>query len=245
MIFHTPGTKFDYIQNILINGTNLERVQNFNFLGLTINENLSWKPHEDKIANKISKYSGILSRLKNFLPPHILKTIYCSIVQSNLNYALLAWGYNCNRLAKLQKKIIRIISSKKYNAHTEPLFKTMGLLKLTDMLNHNALKFIYKLKNKKVPAYFEDFKIVTQKDIHGRDTRQNQLVPINVPRTVLQENCLRNYLPELINSTPVYTLDKITTHSFKGFSEYAKFRFIENYSYVCSIRDCYVCNHSV
>ena len=95
MIFHTPGTKFDYNPQIQINGKILERVQNFDFLGLTINENLSWKPHEDKIANKLSKYSGILSRLKHYLPPNILKTIYCSIIQSNLNYAILAWGYNC------------------------------------------------------------------------------------------------------------------------------------------------------
>ena len=105
MIFHTPRTKINYNPNISINGISLERVKDFNFLGLTINENLSWKPHEDKIANKISKYSGILSRLKHFLPLHILKTIYCSIIQSNLNYSLLAWGYSCNRLIKLKKKL--------------------------------------------------------------------------------------------------------------------------------------------
>ena len=69
MIFHTRGTRLDYIPKIAINGTSIERVHNFNFLGLTINENLSWKPHVDKIANKISKYSGILARLKHFYLP--------------------------------------------------------------------------------------------------------------------------------------------------------------------------------
>ena len=242
MIFHTPGTKFDYMPNVSINGIHLERVQNFNFLGLTINENLSWKPHEDKIANKISKYSGVLSRLKHFLPPMILKTIYCSIIQSNLNYSLLAWGYSCNRLMKLQKKIIRIITLSKFNAHTEPLFKKMGLLKITDMMKQNALKFLYKLKNNKVPAYFENFNILTQKEIHGRDTRHNQLVPSVVTRTVLQQNCLRNYLPGVINTTPLNVLDKVSTHSYKGFSNYAKLKLIENYSNECSIENCYICN---
>ena len=154
MLFHTQGTKLNYIPKIFINGTIIERVQNFNFLGLTINENLSWKPHVDKIANKISKYSGILSRLKHFLPSHILKTIYCSIIQSNLNYSILNWGFDCNRLVTLQKKIIRIICSSKYNAHTEPLFKKMGLLNIKDMMKHNTLKFYYKLKKTESSGVF-------------------------------------------------------------------------------------------
>ena len=142
MLFHTKGTQFSYIPKIYINNVEIEKVENFNFLGLTINENMSWKPHMDKIANKISKYSGILSRLKHFLPPQILKTIYCSIIQSNLNYSILAWGYDCDRLIKLQKKVIRIITSSRYNAHTQPLFKSLGLLTLEDMLKQNSLIFI-------------------------------------------------------------------------------------------------------
>ncbi len=53
MIFHTPRkrlTQCNYIEN-----TNVDRVYEFNFLGLTINENLNWKSHIDKITNKISK----------------------------------------------------------------------------------------------------------------------------------------------------------------------------------------------
>ena len=242
MLFHTKGTKFDYIPKIVINGTDIERVTNFNFLGLTINEKLSWKPHIDKIANKISKYSGVLCRLKNFLPPHILKTIYCSIIQSNLNYALLAWGFDCNRLIKLQKKIIRIISSsKKYNAHTEPLFKKLGLLKIEDMMKHNILKFYYKLKKNKVPAYFENYQVSNLEDIHELDTRFNQLFPANATRTHIQDKCLRNYLPEILNDTPIIILEKASTHSYKGFSDYAKLKYIEKYSNTCHIQNCYVC----
>ena len=113
----------------------------------------------------------------------------------------MAWGFDCNRLVKLQKKIIRIISCSKYNAHTEPIFKSLGLLKLSDMLKHNVLKFYWKLKNEKVPIYYKDFKILTQESIHGRDTRYNYLIPLNITRIGLQQKCLRNYQPEIINST--------------------------------------------
>ena len=130
----------------------------------------------------------------------------------------------------------------KYNAHSEPLFKRLGLLTITDMLKHNALKFYYKLKNKRVPAYFKNFRILTQEEIHGRNTRHNQLISLNVPRTNLQQRCLRNYLPEVLNSTPSNITDKVSTHIYKAFSEYAKLKFVEIYSSTCNIQNCYVCN---
>ena len=146
MLFHSPNTKIQFDPKLVINNIEIERVKNFNFLGLNINENLCWKSHIDKITLKISKSGGIINRLKQFLPIDILRIIYCSTVQSNIIYSLLAWGYDCNRIAKTQKRIIRNICNQKYNAHTEPLFKKLNLLKVEDILDLYTLKFYYKLK---------------------------------------------------------------------------------------------------
>ena len=185
MLFHTLNTELSFIPTLKINEIEIERVKNFNFLGLTINENLNWKPHTDKISNKISKYSGIINRLKHFLPTHILRIIYCSTVQSNLMYSLLVWGYDCNRLEKTQKKIIRNISCQKYNAHSEPLFKQLGLLTLKDLLELNTLKFFYRMKNMKIPEYFKSFIIQTRGEIHTLDTRNNTSIHKNKTRIPL------------------------------------------------------------
>ena len=56
--------------------------------------------------------------------------IYNALILSHINYGLLLWGYNADRIYNLQKKSIRIIGLKKYNAHTEPLFKSFKLLKV-------------------------------------------------------------------------------------------------------------------
>ena len=149
MLFHTRQKNIDqYIPDLKIGDKLIERVQNFNFLGLTINENMSWKPHVDKIANKISKYVGLLNRLKRYLPQNILKMIYTSIIQSNLNYCILAWGYNCGRLKTLQKKAVRIITNSRYNSHTDPIFKKLEILKLEDMFKINMLKWYYRFNQK-------------------------------------------------------------------------------------------------
>ena len=64
----------------------------------------------NKIANKISQSIGILSRLKHFLPMKAKLMIYNSLILPHFNYGILAWGYNCERIIKLQKKSVRIIS---------------------------------------------------------------------------------------------------------------------------------------
>lgn len=243
MIFHMRNTKLTYIPALSINGIGIERVPNFNFLGLTINENLSWKAHSDKIAIKISKACGILNRLKHFLPQHIMRIIYCSLVQSNLNYSLLAWGYDYNRVVKLQKKIIRIICCSTYNAHTEPLFKGMRLLKVEDIFKINVLKFYYKLQHGKLPNYFKSYQPRSQVDIHGRDTRYGFLFPTNVTRMHLSQKCLRNTIPNVLNSTPPFVLEKIHTHSYHGVSNYIKNKMINDYSYECHIENCHTCGN--
>ena len=242
MIFHHRNAKLPSNISLKINSIEIERVDNFNFLGLTINEHMSWKPHIDKIANKISKFNGILNKLKHILPANILKTLYFSLIQSQLNYGILIWGFDLNRLEKLQKKAIRIISCSKYNAHTEPLFKKYGILKVSDMFDLNALKFYYRYVNKKLPSFFENYVDLERR--HSHDTRFNHLIPHNVTRTYTAQKCLRNYIPSVVNACDSSIITKVNSHSFKGFSNYAKWFLIKKYSEHCVIQDCYICNRN-
>ena len=78
MIFHHHQRNIKTITPTLkINCEPVERVTEFNFLGLTIDENLSWKPHIQKISNKIAITLGIMCRLKNFL--QMTSSVYCII----------------------------------------------------------------------------------------------------------------------------------------------------------------------
>ena len=71
----------DYLK-LRINDSEIERVQEFNFLGLTINEYLDWSSHCNKIAFKISRTLGIMNRLKHELPSIILKLMYDALIVS-------------------------------------------------------------------------------------------------------------------------------------------------------------------
>ena len=177
MVFHPYRKDISkLIPSLIINGIELERVDHIKCLGVILDENMSWKPHLDMLANKISKYTRILNKLKHYLPIYTLRTLYFSMINSNLNYGILVWGFSCQRLIKQQKKAIRIISRSKYNAHTGPIFKTLDILTLDDLFNLNALKFYYKYIRNTLPPYFYSFNIVTQGSIHEHMTRQRDLI---------------------------------------------------------------------
>ena len=133
MIFHKQQNRVKEL-NITINGTNIKRVQSFNFLGITLSESMSWANHLLFIKKKISKVIGILYRLKTTFPSEVLKTLYKSLVLSYINYGLLLWGVEVKNLEVIQKRAIRLITVSNYIAHTEPLFIQLGLLKVQDIL---------------------------------------------------------------------------------------------------------------
>ena len=122
----------------------------FKFLGIHIDETVSWKYHVDTVASKIthSNYATCINKAKNILPRQALKILYESLVQSHINYGLPIWG-NSNyskRIFKLQKKSLRIINSKPHNFHTDPLFKENKILKLHDQYRISVMSFMFDMK---------------------------------------------------------------------------------------------------
>ena len=86
MIFHNYQkvmTDSD-IPQLEINNTPIERVTEFNFLGITINEFMNWGSHSVKIANKICRTLGVMNCLKRYLPLSALKIMYDSLILSHI-----------------------------------------------------------------------------------------------------------------------------------------------------------------
>ena len=93
MCFHAPQKVMTY-PILKSNNINIERVTDFNFLGLIISSNLKWNKHIDHIALKISKVTGILYRMKSIFPRDALLTLYNALIMPHFHYCLLVWGSN-------------------------------------------------------------------------------------------------------------------------------------------------------
>ena len=242
MIFHHRQKNIsNLIPKLYINGSRIERVNEFNFLGTMLDEHLSWKSHTQKIASKIAIAIGNINRLKKFLPRDILKTIYNALIQPHLNFSILLWGQNIKRITKLQKWAVRAITCSKYNAHTDPIFKKLNILKVKDIYKLTALKFHYKFKNDLLPKSFQGI-FTSVLPSHTYDTRQRNNPRLVIPKTVLAKSTIRYAIPELVNQLPVCITEKIYTHSIQGIAMYAKKYMINLYSETCVLQHCYICN---
>ena len=89
MVFHTANKHVTY-PKLNINENNIERVTNFNFLGLTLSLTLSWNQH--KMSLKISKSIGILYGLRDIYPRAVLKNSCNALITPLFNYCILCWG---------------------------------------------------------------------------------------------------------------------------------------------------------
>ena len=65
--------------HIILDGSTLKRVQSSKFLGVTIDEDLSWKPHVNNVCNTVSRNIGMINKLKHCFPQPTLKSLYYAI----------------------------------------------------------------------------------------------------------------------------------------------------------------------
>ena len=160
--------------DIILDKTKLKRVDKTKFLGVTIDENLSWKNHIDGITKTISRNIGMINKLKFIIPERILHTLYCTLVLPYINYGILIWGKACKtyleKIHKLQKWAVRIISNSHYRSHSAPLFQKHDILNIYDSYKLELGVFMYKYFNGLLPMSFNAF-FTKLPDIHNYDTR--------------------------------------------------------------------------
>ena len=113
IFFHKNSAK-DYIPlklpDIQIANKTIEKTFLIKFLGVMLDENITWKDHIYTAENKIEKNLGLLYRAKQLLNEESLKITYFSHIHSNLNDVNVAWAsthYTKLKTTHFQKKTQR------------------------------------------------------------------------------------------------------------------------------------------
>jgi hypothetical protein len=126
------------------------------YLGVYFDPGLSFKYHVQQLSSKISKALYHLRCVKNVLPASALINLYFALIHSHLTYAIEIWGaaaqYLINELFVKQKTAIRIISNAKFNAHTAPLFKKLGILPITLLVKNSFINIMHHHHYMKLPV---------------------------------------------------------------------------------------------
>ena len=185
MIFKPKRKKYAASGDIVINGSTINEVDSTKFLGVLIDNNLSWKPHINLICSKIAKNIGIMAKARSTFNEKTLVSLYYSFIYPYLNYCIHVWGSafqtHLNKIFLLQKRVVRIIAGVNRRTHCKPLFETLGILPLSDIFKYNVSLFMYKFHHKKLPRIFNIFQ--KNSEIHGHNTRQREMLHLPQPST--------------------------------------------------------------
>ena len=170
----------------------------------------------------------------------MLRTIYNTLVLPYFQYSILTWGFRLGRVTLLQKRAMRVITCSRYNAHTDPLFKKLNLLKVQDFLEVNVLKMYYKYKKGELPLYMTEM-FSTFSRTHNYNTRLSMTLDEPISLTPCGQLCIRYYLPKIVNKTNAALLSKVDTMSFESFTRCVKRSIISQYKEHCNNRGCFSC----
>ena len=150
-LFHRSSTKDELplkLPDLKFANSALKRQTSIKFLGVMLDENISWKEHiENKtvkqqktVENKLSKNIGLLCKAKQLLDNESLKIIYFPYIHSYFNYANIAWGSTdptkLKKIHYLQKQAAQIIFNE------DRLYLSRPLLKNLNTLNVHQINYI-------------------------------------------------------------------------------------------------------
>ena len=70
----------------------ISRTKTYKYLGVYIDDKMTWKYHIDKLCKKLSSAAGVIYRIRNRVSRKCLMLIYHGLVSSRLRYGILCWG---------------------------------------------------------------------------------------------------------------------------------------------------------
>ena len=186
MVFRKKRSKIDIKQDIIINNIKIAMVDKTKFLGVIIDEFLTFQQHVNHIKGKVARGIGILYKTKKFLHTKTLTQLYNAFIYPYLNYCIPVWGNTCKSylepLVKMQKRVIRLIKGVKKFEHTDPIFKELNLLKINEIYVYSLQLILYKYHHTLLPDIFSGF-FVSNDEIHHHHTRQAHLLHVPIMKS--------------------------------------------------------------
>ena len=199
----TPPTQ----HKLLIDGHIIQRVPSMKFLGVYIDEHLSWRCHISYIRGKVSRSLGMLRCAKPNLNQNTMVTLYYCFIYPYINYCIDVWG-QCSEdlflsIFRTQKKAVRLISSSHRRAHTATIFNRLNILPLRCVYIYSCALFMFKHHHHLLPAVMSElFSLNTS--VHHINTRQRTL--LHVPRLI------STFSKKSIRYRGVFIWNQIPTH---------------------------------
>ena len=177
-----PGTNTNL--QISLGNERIPQVKSIKFLGMWIDDSLSWNEHVTKVILKLKSRLHLLKMGKNFLSKHALRVLYFAQIHSIMTYGIVMWGSlasqaDLNKIQRIQDTCVHIID-KPPNKSLKSSFHTNKILNVKETISLELSKLWHKyqlsmLPPKLIETMSTDHKNKGLAKIHRYDTRQKCL----------------------------------------------------------------------
>jgi len=218
MIFRSKNRKIDTHDVLRINGTAIELVNSTKFIGVMLDSTLKWEPHIQHVKSKIAKGVGIICKARRVLEKKTLLTLYYSMVYPYITYCIEVWGNSAqvyiSSVLKLQKKIIRIITSSNFRAESDPLFRSLKVLKVSQVYIKHIMVFMFKYNKGDLPGIFNTL-FKRNSEVMSRVTRNAEKFYVPFCKTDIGKKSIRIQGPKLWNNLSDHIDSNCGIHTYK------------------------------
>ena len=172
--------------NVTINNVPVEQVNSMKYLGIHLDDNLSWDVQYDKLYRNIAGKISVLRRIRSFTKPGTLKLLYEKAVQPVFDYACTVWSNtkqgNIQKLQRAQNYAARIVSGNfdYVNFRSLDLLHALKWPTVQERCNYFTALLMYKPINGLTPLHLTD-SLVRACDVHDRNTRLSNSKDVHVP----------------------------------------------------------------
>lgn len=149
-----PNHTCDRIQ---IGKEKIEKVKQIKYLGVIIDDKLTFNQQIEATIKKVASKTNFMSRIKKKLTFETKKIIYNSIILPSLDFcSTIYMSYtqaHINNLQKLQNRALRLILNCEYGTRTKFMLNELNMMSVKQRWIFNVLVFVYKMKNNLTPKY--------------------------------------------------------------------------------------------
>ena len=140
----------------------LEQTSKYKYLGVYFDEALNWNAHVEHVCKKLSRVTGVLSKLRYSLDIDLLKTIYYALVYPHILYGVMSWGCASESILKkmksAQNRVVKIMKFIPYGSYDmNPVYNEIEILQMEKIYKLEVGKFMYKFSNHLLPENFEEY----------------------------------------------------------------------------------------
>lgn len=177
VIFSRTSNYYPWIQEVSYLEGKVKRDQCVRYLGIMLDETLSFRKHVEKVSGILCRNLGILRKLKHVLPPSVLRTLYFSIIHPHILYCSSIWLSTfpsiTNRVRVIQNNGIRVLTGKSNLVSVRATYIDVKVLPAAGLRDFYSLQFMFKYNNELLPSCFSGM-LKARSSIHDHETRQRE-----------------------------------------------------------------------